>query len=505
MRILRAYGLFLEEIKNDMETAQLVYRSADELEEAKSRRHRAKGKDKQKLKRVDSQAQLPAVVISADRPPAAMLNTFLGNATGEGSADLKGVHFNRGDKADTAISENETLNDAKPAREEEGWDAEENASLHSGSTGEITDKAGDQARDPHLNAKGRRAVMFRQRKYRQRIEKSRSLALQKLGLATKITVLVLLADVIAIYATSATVMNTYKESLNLLSIAGKLRKVSHDLAFFARTAERTAIAGQHNATEAARAGLRNGVTFMRATVKELTSGHLPAPVWRFWRDANLPVKRYLPTSYMFDYQNVSAYGLAEQLTESALSVANFLSDADLKSAANNTDFRFLLDNGASTAFIGFDHGVDVYLDYNLHSAHQLRLSLAILLPVSLALLVAMFFALFLPSMKKIKQERNTTLKLFLSIPKSTLAQIVEKNMNKEDEMVDFEEEQAREQDMMAAEMSEATAEIPILRKLLQRYLVSLTVIFMIASAMFAIGTGVRVVCPILTPADTCHL
>src|SRR4051794_23986583 len=58
VRILRAYGFFLEEIKNDMETAQLVYRSADELEEAKSRKHRVKSKTKQqKMKHTQSKSQ----------------------------------------------------------------------------------------------------------------------------------------------------------------------------------------------------------------------------------------------------------------------------------------------------------------------------------------------------------------------------------------------------------------------------------------------------------------
>ena len=39
LQILRSYGTFLEEVKNDLEYSQMAFRTADELEEERSQKH----------------------------------------------------------------------------------------------------------------------------------------------------------------------------------------------------------------------------------------------------------------------------------------------------------------------------------------------------------------------------------------------------------------------------------------------------------------------------------
>lgn len=49
--LLRAYAIFLEEVKNDLELSQIAFRSADELEEENTKRtHKKHKKDKKKKK-----------------------------------------------------------------------------------------------------------------------------------------------------------------------------------------------------------------------------------------------------------------------------------------------------------------------------------------------------------------------------------------------------------------------------------------------------------------------
>jgi hypothetical protein len=49
-RVLRAYGVFLEEIKNDIELSQLCFRTADDIEEEQSKKKK-KGSHSKKEKK----------------------------------------------------------------------------------------------------------------------------------------------------------------------------------------------------------------------------------------------------------------------------------------------------------------------------------------------------------------------------------------------------------------------------------------------------------------------
>ena len=60
-RVLRAYGSFLEDIKNDVELAQIAFRNADEIEEEKARQHKNHKKSFMKKQRTPAQTQAPAL------------------------------------------------------------------------------------------------------------------------------------------------------------------------------------------------------------------------------------------------------------------------------------------------------------------------------------------------------------------------------------------------------------------------------------------------------------
>jgi hypothetical protein len=114
-------------------------------------------------------------------------------------------------------------------------------------------------------------------------------------------------------------------------------------------------------------------------------------------------------------QVVNVWDMANRYEECCRALAAKLShDTDPHALDEDLDWRYLMDNRASM-FSGFDLGVQVYKEVMLGKGSLLQQVLYILLPVSFCVLAGLIIVLFLPALKKIKQERSDTRKFIQTI------------------------------------------------------------------------------------------
>ena len=88
----------------------------------------------------------------------------------------------------------------------------------------------------------------------------------------------------------------------------------------------------------------------------------------------------------------------------------------------------------------------------------------------------MIFALFVPSIRKIRKERSDTLNLFLTIPKATITMITATMTDQKDEIKDLEDEMGIDDNWgaeLSADIVKEKTEMSIIKKMIIRFSISL--------------------------------
>ncbi len=79
----------------------------------------------------------------------------------------------------------------------------------------------------------------------------------------------------------------------------------------------------------------------------------------------------------------------------------------------------MVDNGPRNLIKSYVETAAMYTIYSKEVAAKLQLVLYVLLPLTIVTSLVLFFAFFLPTLKRIQSERRRFLQLFMEIPKET--------------------------------------------------------------------------------------
>eukprot|EP01116_Phalansterium_solitarium_P005877 TRINITY_DN180_c0_g1_i6.p1 TRINITY_DN180_c0_g1~~TRINITY_DN180_c0_g1_i6.p1 ORF type:complete len:1582 (+),score=504.79 TRINITY_DN180_c0_g1_i6:156-4901(+) len=519
-RPLRAYGIFLEEVKNDFEAGQVCFRTADEIEKDRERQKRQKAitrdakKDMKKSssksvgrKKTESSAKssentvLHAVKTTGSKTgntPETNVDTVSDTAEG-GQAVSKRTRFDLADsETDDSAYEFYEMDQQPSLDSFSGKDSDWAVADILRRDQEAADQGPpalllDTKSDPrlHANHRQRRTEMRRIRNYSRKIEQSRSGALRALSLAIRITLLVLFLDVLVVFISSKTMFDDFSRSIDVLSKAGQLTTYVHQAAFLSRRMDLGAHIKNSTMYDRNRNALYARGLGLKQLLEDLRNDDYSQSVNNVWDVPNYSRKVFIEPSFAGDsgtfiQQPDTLFNIAQR----AVSASLFTSAVPFESAANissTAQFRALLDN-FDVLQQGFEEVRVIYNDNAVQAKQLLETILFVLLPLSVALLLVLTLAIFRPTTRKLGQERGEALKLFTAVPKATIAQIRERISGRKssEEITDHEEELQEE---MAAiddnEMSSTGA--PVLQTLTARYFTILGIACVLVGVCFFLG------------------
>eukprot|EP01116_Phalansterium_solitarium_P017031 TRINITY_DN4101_c0_g1_i5.p1 TRINITY_DN4101_c0_g1~~TRINITY_DN4101_c0_g1_i5.p1 ORF type:complete len:1760 (+),score=718.95 TRINITY_DN4101_c0_g1_i5:237-5516(+) len=504
-RVLRAYGAFLEEIKNDIELAEMAFRSADMLEEERvQQQHKRNARKNAALKKKGMRQD--GSVEKLKQSKSALKKSGGDNAAAAGVGDrLDAQESTDGKRTRFSTMQMTAPNKGKSAYSEDEMGDEHYADMaHSdtldpGAHSDADDlehiidakaEAGGRAR-----GRQRRIELVRQARFRKRIESSRSSALEKMVLAKRVTALIFIIDLVTIFVATRVIVDQFTDANMNLVRSGWLTTFMHSQAMNARGMHRAAV--DNNATKFSE---QRNLLLMATNQYEQTLQQLRPSVTGnltiVWQDKTGQNKTdftppYISGNVSFT-KKTSPIGLWD-LTTSLKDSGFIIADTPMSTMTNadtHVPFRYLMDN-FSPVISGIVRVRAVYQSRAASVIATLLLTLEIITPISLAVLIVVAVAGIRPAIARLIKERTDALKLFTAIPKQTVAQIYDKVSGQSDDSIKDHEEEL--QDEIAAVTAEADVEVsassglPIVRGIRARFTTVTVVACVIIIAMFAIG------------------
>ena len=203
--MLRAYAVFLDGIKNDLELSQIAFRTAEEVEEENSRKHVMREKKESR--------SIPRLNKAGHRVRKFVESSSEGENEGEGY---------------------------------EGLSAEEEIAKRKSNLLTNIYFLEFEAAPVLTVSKPKRSDLARYRQYKYEIEKTRSSSLRSLEISTKISILgkffckrntnftVLFCDILAIYIGSKLMLNVYTRNVELLDLSQESASAIHIIPNYVR-------------------------------------------------------------------------------------------------------------------------------------------------------------------------------------------------------------------------------------------------------------------------------
>eukprot|EP01116_Phalansterium_solitarium_P000228 TRINITY_DN10134_c0_g2_i1.p1 TRINITY_DN10134_c0_g2~~TRINITY_DN10134_c0_g2_i1.p1 ORF type:complete len:1502 (-),score=473.50 TRINITY_DN10134_c0_g2_i1:59-4564(-) len=510
-QVLRAYGVFLDEIKSDPELAQMAFRSADGLEDQKTRAHKHKllrkkaaadkEADAKKVSPVKAQHKQKKTDKTAPKPTIAAAKDANSSET-KGQAGTS-VRFRSLDElpAEALVSSRKTDyaeqsgddTDAEISDHEFGVDLE--TDLHTG--GPIVSKLTKTKTQQHIReARQMRSEFIRHRKYRQRIERSKSTAVKGLTASIFITMVILLIDLVLVYTASMILFSIFTQSVDTVVSASELRYQVAQSATQLHHMFQAASKGDVAVVDWYRTALVNLFTKFGADLRTLYALDLSKSVHYMWNTPVVPRIDFTPAvgnkSWSFSASIVNVWDLSMQYAQAGLAVAK-MSMNDLAHGSDLVPSRLVLDNGFTILFPAYDLGTDAYAAYSEAVDKQLEVMLIAVLTVSVVGLALLAILVFMPTVRRISVERMTAIRLFTAIPHVTLQQIYDhvSGRDKEgDDNVKDQEEETYQEEMAVMDGDSPVGDndsMPILRKLIVRYFIVLGVVLLFVGLLMAVG------------------
>eukprot|EP01116_Phalansterium_solitarium_P002831 TRINITY_DN1311_c0_g1_i4.p1 TRINITY_DN1311_c0_g1~~TRINITY_DN1311_c0_g1_i4.p1 ORF type:complete len:1721 (+),score=538.54 TRINITY_DN1311_c0_g1_i4:169-5331(+) len=476
-RVMRAFGVFLADVKADHELSQAVLRSADELEDERARHSHKRKQHKDPRRRRKAGGTMAKSSSMADGIELKEIGKGRGNEPAvqePGKASLRFEHRPGEDSSD---------NDVEPVQE--AWEGELPRAL-----GESVDDAkfGIQVADAAYRR--RREELQRFSRYRKRLEQMKSTPLQRLGVAVKVTMLVMLVDVVVIYASTKAIINQFSASIDVLDKAGMVRNWAAQQALNTRYMHLAAAVLNSTADfDIHREQLMISTQHYREDMHAMRYDYDSTEIDYLWAQLNLQENYYRPDTGRHEMYATNMYDLSMKVLTSSWAMTQ-LAFQNMTHIASNENFRFIMDN-FNTVSNAYEDALLVYTLEAVAAATTLSTTLYVLLPTSLMALCVLALAVFRPTLRRIREEREAGVRLFTAVPKLAVSELLQSLQgDQKDELAAANETELDLLDdgnaLLEADVS-SEGEMPILRMLAFRYFGSLAVIFAVIVPMFALG------------------
>eukprot|EP01116_Phalansterium_solitarium_P002832 TRINITY_DN1311_c0_g1_i6.p1 TRINITY_DN1311_c0_g1~~TRINITY_DN1311_c0_g1_i6.p1 ORF type:complete len:1724 (+),score=589.32 TRINITY_DN1311_c0_g1_i6:117-5288(+) len=479
-RVMRAFGVFLAEVKADLELSRLALRNADDLEEERTRhshkRRILKDTKKRRAGKSDSIAKSGS---------EAELKQFDDVDKGTTAALRSEQPMQESGKANLRFEPMEMSDDDEEhetsAAVGDAWATEGETSMDEGKASIV---------DAYAEQRRRREDMQRNKRYRKRLEQMKSTPLQRLGTSVKVTILVLLVDIVVIFASTKAIVTQFSQSVEVLDNAGMVRNWAAQQVINARGMHMAAsVLNDTNRFEIMREQLRLSCEYYRQDLKDMRYGLVSQDIDNLWDEAPHAEVQYQPVAGIKKTFTANMHTLSlETITAGwAVSQLNF---ANMSSVAKNKDYRYIIDN-ANVLSLAYEDSLNVYVTAAVSAADTMSRTLYVLLSVSVVALALLALVVFQPTVRRIREEREAGVRLFTAVPKLAVSELLQSLQgDQKDELAAANETELDLLDdgnaLLEADVS-SEGEMPILRMLAFRYFGSLAVIFAVIVPMFALG------------------
>eukprot|EP01105_Mastigella_eilhardi_P012222 TRINITY_DN2806_c0_g1_i1.p1 TRINITY_DN2806_c0_g1~~TRINITY_DN2806_c0_g1_i1.p1 ORF type:complete len:1449 (+),score=227.79 TRINITY_DN2806_c0_g1_i1:312-4349(+) len=391
-KVLRQFAQFLDEVRQEHESAQSLYILADNIEEFQAKAHR----HKQPARRLRTG---PSSLLSPRRSNRVAPETVPGGEPHQ-------------QQAQSAVTFEENL-------------AVQTGHEHAvGNVATHNEDLGDPDSDGAANAKN--SAVAKLTYYRERVATHRSWAYIQLIITVAFIILFTLCAITVAFALSYVALQRLIVSFHYMYEASKARTLvpSTTLLLEELLAELNCGANQTQIADS------RGILYQYGIELESTAQHIYENAESgnyvnvdLFTQSSYNVSNWNPYSFMRSFSTESLIDLAHDFSRRSCSVAlhfNFTTAAEM---SNDPDVRFMLDNGHMIAREAFNHMVDEYQRMVIGQVNYSRIVLFVVLPVSLTLLCLLSVVLFAHAMFILKRHRKNSLQLFLSIPHTVVASI----------------------------------------------------------------------------------
>eukprot|EP01105_Mastigella_eilhardi_P014492 TRINITY_DN3303_c0_g1_i3.p1 TRINITY_DN3303_c0_g1~~TRINITY_DN3303_c0_g1_i3.p1 ORF type:complete len:1625 (-),score=379.64 TRINITY_DN3303_c0_g1_i3:66-4940(-) len=381
-RLLRQYAIFLREVKDDREQAEVLCQLADDFEEQQSRTHTKEDKGELRFNVTSRGQPLP---LNDNVSAYPLKNTVIGGKELRPSFD-------------------------------------ESQSAQSYGTGTESD------RNSHFSSVSEGGTNITEERsrvlqYRQHVDQSRVWPVLRLRIGLYCSLIALLCGVFVLYgvimAATKETMTGYKSvsyssevAQSLLDSTFCLRQLQHyaNNSLYPREGVLGVLADSENA--------------LRKEVQAAMGIAVSQEERNTWEGHNI-ISIYIPETNLWEQTNMSlfdSYTRAMAAVQALQAVFNGTESTDLNF---DPDLRFLLDNTVQTILsktleLSFMQG-----DENDNTLDRTTLTIEIILPIWIVASLAVFAFAVLPSDWALVRERKAVAALFLDVPKSTCANIAE--------------------------------------------------------------------------------
>eukprot|EP01116_Phalansterium_solitarium_P024356 TRINITY_DN8901_c0_g1_i2.p1 TRINITY_DN8901_c0_g1~~TRINITY_DN8901_c0_g1_i2.p1 ORF type:complete len:1670 (-),score=455.62 TRINITY_DN8901_c0_g1_i2:276-5285(-) len=459
VKVLRAYGEFLDEIKGEPELSQQVFASADRLEEELSQMNHER----------DAHEEDPLEdMVAADEKvdvPLSRIPSRSGSLLRQRSVTIASKEQGRASDGPTDAGGSVSRKQAH--------------------------NSPDRSKSPAPFAHGghRRGEQMRRAKFRKQIEHTKSAALKRLLLAVKAILLIMTIDIVVIFAVTRVEMVEYEARQSDAVDAASLATAVNLIAIHVRMAQKSAM-GNRTADFLWHQNILRDTT--QSWVESLDRVHKEGDT-KVMADgfllAEYPLVSFFEhSSPQFMSTNVGLWDLSGSFASAAFGVADSSLDL-MRSADTNKQLRTVLDNH-QTLRGALKKLQRRYEDQVFVESTRLSTTLIVLLPVSTVILAGLAGGIFWPTLQKIKAERETVLKLFSVIPKRTVQHICDR-LSRRPDPEDAKDQEDLHQEIQAAadadmelDMSGVTS---LIHNLVIRFALVLAAVFAIIVLMFSVG------------------